>query len=134
MTLAQRHQYRHQAQHVQGRAGQVEPLATPVGSSRWTNLRLRISATSEIGRLTQKIARQPNRPATRPPSGGPHELPNWTIMDCNPSTRPRCSPGKEWVKMAAELAQIAAEPKAVIARVPMKSVGVPPGCSARSQA
>ena len=86
--------------------------------------RLNTSATTVTGMLTQKIARQPSRPATRPPSGGPSELPNWTIIDWNPSTRPRRSRGKAWVRIAAELAQIAAEPSAVTARVAISRPGV----------
>jgi hypothetical protein len=88
------------------------------------NRRLKTSATSVTGMLTQKMARQPSRPATSPPSTGPSEFPSWTIIDWSPSARPRRSRGNAWVRIAAELAQIAAEPSAVTARVAIRSVGV----------
>ena len=84
---------------------------------------LNTSATSVTGTPIQKIPASQTVLATSPPSGGPHDPPSWTIIDCIPSARPRWALGKAWVRIAAELAQSAAEPSAVIARAPIRSPG-----------
>ncbi len=106
------------------RARVKNSTAAPAGSKRWpgrvteegTKRDTTQMAASPTGRLTRKIDCQPNRPISRPPSGGPMAMPVDTVLPMMPSARPRSAEGITSAMMAVPSAWVKAAPSPCRAR------------------